>query len=115
MKRPLTSHEQELIYRFAERLSDPQRRRLLQDAADATAETINADGSIIRFHLAGYERPPYRGQHSLPVEGTVIDADGASISVLLHQDESDHLYELELVRFDDGDLVAPQWDTFRLT
>ena len=41
-----------------------------------------------------------------PVEGTVQDADGACVSVLLHQDENDRLYELELVRYEDGDEVG---------
>src|SRR5262245_2500498 len=102
--RPLKRHERELIDRIAERLDERQRRQLLEDADVATAETINDNGSIIRFHLQGYERPPYRGQHAIPVEAVVQDADGASISVLLHQDENDRLYELEFVRYDDGDL-----------
>jgi len=32
----------------------------------------------------------------------------------LHQDENDRLYELELVRYDDGDLMGPQWETLKL-
>jgi hypothetical protein len=114
MTRPLTHHERELIDRVAGYLREPQRGRLLDDAAVATAETVNTDGSIVRFHLAGYDRPAYRGQHALPVEGVVQDADGASISVLLHQDENDRLYELEYVRFDDGDLIAVRWETLSL-
>jgi hypothetical protein len=112
--RPLEQHERELIDRIAERLDERQRRQLLEDAGVATAETINDDGSIIRFHLQGYERPPYRGQHAIPVEAVVQDADGASISVLLHQDENDRLYELEFVRYDDGELMAPKWETLKL-
>ena len=115
MTRPLTRQERELIDRIAERLDERQRRQLLDDAAVATAEAVNDDGSIIRFYLEGYERPPYRGQHAVPVEGVVEDADGASITVLLHQDENDRLYELEFVRYDDGDLMAPKWDTLKLT
>lgn len=114
MTRPLTRRERELINRIAERLDEKQRRQLLDDAEAATAEAVNADSSIVRFHLKGYERPPYRGQHTVPVEGVVEDADGAPISVLLHQDENDRLYELEFVRYDDGDLIAPKWDTLRL-
>jgi uncharacterized protein DUF6984 len=114
MTRPLTRQERAIIDRFAERLDERQRRQLLEDAAVATAETINDDGSIIRFHLVGYEHPPHRGQHAFPVEGTVLDADGASVSVLLHQDENDRLYELEFVRYDDGDLIEPKWETLKL-
>ena len=58
--------------------------------------------------------PTYRGQHVFPVEGTVQDSDGASVSVLLHQDENDRLYELELVRYDDGDLINPKWETLKV-
>lgn len=114
MTRPLTPQERELIDRIADRLDERQRRQLLDDATVATAEAVNDDGSIIRFHLEGYDRPPYRGQHAVPVEGIVQDADGASISVLLHQDENNRLYELEFVRYDDGDLMAPKWDTLKL-
>jgi hypothetical protein len=114
MTRPLTRLERELIDRFADRMDEPLRRRLLEDAAVATAETVNDDGSIVRFHLQGYERPAYRGQHVFPVEGTVQDADGASVSVLLHQDENDRLYELELVRYDEGDLIEPKWETLKV-
>lgn len=42
------------------------------------------------------------------------DADGASVSVLLHQDENNRLYELEFVRYDDGDLVQLKWETLKL-
>jgi hypothetical protein len=114
MTRSLTPQERQIIDRFAERLDGPQQRQLLEDAAGATAEIINDDGSIIRFHLQGYEHPPYRGQHAVPVEGIVQDADGASVSVLLHQDENNRLYELEFVRYDDGDLLELKWETLKL-
>ena len=114
MSRLLTRLERELIGQFADRVDNEQREQLLQDASRAMAETVADDGSIIRFHIAGYERPPYRGQHPLPVEGTVQDADGASVLVLLHQDENDRLYELELVRNDGGDLIDPKWETLTL-
>jgi len=114
MRRQLTQQERDVIRSIAEGLDDNQRRRVLEDAALAMAEVINDDNSIIRFHLDNYVRPPYRGQHSLPVEGRVQDADGASLLLLLHQDENDRLYELELVRFEDGPVKGPRWETLKL-
>ena len=114
MTRPLTDHERRFVQQVAERLDQHDRNQLLQDAAVASAETINADGSIVRFHLAGYRRPLYRGQHAVPAEGTMQDADGAVISVLLHQDENNRLYELELIRYAEGNLIAPNWETLTI-
>jgi len=114
MRRQLVPQEREAIQSIASLLDEGPRSRLLDDLALASAEVLNDDGSIVRFHLDGYVRPPYRGQHPLPVEGALQDADGAHLSLLLHQDENDRLYELEIVRYEDGELKGPRWETLKL-
>jgi hypothetical protein len=80
----------------------------------ATAEPVFGDGSRITFTIVGYQRPVYKGQHPFRVEGKVQDQDGSELSVLLHADENGRLLELELVRFDKGEVIAPDWSTLRL-
>lgn len=112
--RDLTSAEKHVIREVAARLSDGDRDRLLADMEEATADASFIDGSRVGFSIAGYERPPYRGQHPFPVEGKVEDRDGCELSVLLHADENGRLLELELVRFDEGKVLGPVWSTLRL-
>ena len=80
----------------------------------ATAQTMPSVRSRITFMIAGYERPAYQGQHPFRVEGKVQDRDGSEISVLLYADENGRLLELELVRFDEGEVIEPDWSTMRL-
>lgn len=112
--RDLTPAERNVIREVARRLPDGERDRLLEDMERATAESQSVDGSRIVFSIAGYVRPPYRGQHPYPVEGKVQDRDGSELSVLLHADENGRLLELEVVRFDEGDVMGPVWGTLRL-
>lgn len=112
--RPLTDEEKSLIANFANRLGEEERRQLLEDMEKATAKLGTPDGSRVMFDIAGYERPPYRGQHSFGVEGRKSDSDGIELSVLLHADENGRLLELELIRWDSDDLLGPRWETLRL-
>jgi hypothetical protein len=112
--RSLTPSEKQVIRSFAERLSDPERDQLLADVESALVETITKDRSRIVFSIRGYDRPPYRGQHPFRVEGKVTDRDGVELSVLLHSDENGRLFELEIVRFDEGEVIAPDWNTLRV-
>ena len=99
---------------FASKLAKDQRAQLLKDLEDASAELGTADGSRVLFDIAGYERPPYRGQHPFSVEGRMLDSDGNELSVLLYADENDRLLELEFIRWDSCDLLGPRWDTLKL-
>jgi hypothetical protein len=112
--RPLTDNERDLISRAAEKLGDGGGERLLTDMESAVATPATADGSRIMFEIAGYKRPPYRGQHPFGVEGQMRDRDGTELSVLLHADENGRLLELEFVRWGDGDLIDPDWSTLSL-
>ena len=111
--RPLTNGEKSLIANFASRLGEEERQKLLADMENATATLGTPDGSRVKFDIAGYERPPYRGQHSFGVEGRMLDSDGVELSVVLHADENGRLLELELIRWDSADLLGPRWETLR--
>lgn len=112
--RPLTSDEKYVIQEIALRLPAEKRDQLLTDMERATAETVSGNSARVLFTIAGYERPPYRGQQPFHVEGMVQDQDGSELSVLLHADENGRLLELEVVRFDEGEVMKPDWSTLRL-
>jgi hypothetical protein len=84
---------------------------LKADLRGALVEEITPDGWRRRFHLPDVERSEYRGQLAVSVEGTVLDADGATVAVILYVDGNDRLYELELLRESDGDVIEPNWDS----
>ena len=86
----------------------------MDDLTKVAVESATDDGSRVVFEIAGYERPPSRGQHAFEVEGRMGDADGADITVSLYADENDRLYELELVRWDSGKIIDPDWKTLTL-
>lgn len=112
--RPLTHEERTLIVNFASKLDEAERTQLLEDLENSSATPGTPDGSRVLFDIAGYERPPYRGQHLFRVEGRMLDSDGTELSVLLHADENGRLLELELIRWDSNDLLGPRWETLRL-
>jgi hypothetical protein len=112
--RSLSNEEQNLITRFAEKLNENKRSQLLVDAAHATAKEVSTDGSRILFNIADYRRPSYHGQHSVGVDGRMLDADNAELSVCLYVDENGRLLELEFIRWDPTDLLSPQWSTLQV-
>jgi hypothetical protein len=114
MKRPLTSEERDLIARIAEKLGGSEGAQLLADSKNASAMSGTADSSRVLFEIPGYERPAYKGQHPYGVEGKMLDQDGAELSVLLHADENGRLFELEFIRWGEGNLIAPDWSTLKL-
>lgn len=111
--RILSDEETNLITHFANRLDTAERMQLLSDIAMASAEAVTPDGSRIKFEIAGYQRPPYRGQHPYGVEARMLDTDGAELSVLLHADKNGRLLELEFIRWDSNSLIAPRWETLK--
>lgn len=113
MKRAITPAEHMVVSRMVEKVPDQQRSQLLADLKNATAEPVNPDGSIVRFEIAGYERAPSIGRHT-SVDGVAKDGDGAHLNVILFTDLNDRLYELEIVRFEAGPIVGPDWTTLQL-
>jgi hypothetical protein len=109
-----SDNEMQLIARIAEKLAPDERAQLLADAANATVESVVPDESRLIFHIAGYRRPSYDGQHSYGAEGTMLDGDSAELEVLLFADKDGRLLELEFVRYDPGDLVGPRWETLNV-
>ncbi len=85
--------------------------QLLSDLQNAVVED---DGNFRVFHIDGYIRPPYRGQNSFGVTGSMLDRDGKELAVDLYADHLGRLLGLEIIRTDGGDVVAPQWATLRL-
>ena len=110
MKRPLTETENMLVVRMAAKLPDRQRVQIIADLEHATAEPLNDDSSIVRFEIVGYQRAPSIGRHT-SVDGVAKDGDGAHLNVILFTDQNDRLYELEIVRFENGAIVGPDWTT----
>lgn len=117
--RKLSENEKNLISSFAQKLPIKEKEQLLADASNAMAKEINSDGSIVRFEISGYQRPPNSGQHQFGVEGKMFDSDNVNLSVFLYADRDNRLLELELMRLDTNYIViAPQWNTlsvFELT
>jgi hypothetical protein len=112
--RTLTTVERQVISAIADELGSADRAQLLADVENATARTAARDGSVVEFDIAGYARPPFVGQQPFNVEGRVRDSDGAELEVLLHADHNGRLLELELVRYEKGDVIAPDWSTLQL-
>lgn len=114
MRRELTDSEKSFIRDVAARLAPTNAARLLDDLTSARAESMLDDGSLVLFHIHGHERPNERGQHTYPYEGTLRDADGAVVDVLLFADPSDRLFQLEFLRWGDGPLLKPDWTTLKI-
>ncbi len=43
----------------------------------------------------------------------VLDADGAALAVELAIDENGRLFDLRVIRCQDGDVINPDWSTLR--
>ena len=114
MNRPLTKGERDLIARIGKKLGGGEGAQLLADLENASVLSATGDGARAQFAIAGYDRPPYRGQHPYGVEGKMLDQDGAELSVLLHADENGRLLELEFIRWGEGNLIDPDWGSLRL-
>ena len=112
--RPLTHEERMLVAKFASKLGESERVQILEDLEVTLATRCTPDGSRIGFEIIGYERPLYQGQHPFGVEGRMLDADGAELSVLLHADKNGRLLELEFIRWDSRDIIGPCWETLNI-
>jgi hypothetical protein len=112
--RALTEGEKGVVRQFADRLEVSLRQQVLADLDRSMAEPAIPDSSVVRFVLADYARPPYEGQHSFGVEGRMLDKDDVEVSVVLYADQNDRLLELEFIRWGDGNLLGPRWDTLRV-
>lgn len=110
MIRPITNFEKNFILGIAERLPEDQKARLVFDMEHASAEIDVDDNSWVVFHIKGYQRPPYEGEIPFDIEGRIKDQDGSDVSVILHLDQNRRLFELEMIKWGEGDLINPKWD-----
>jgi hypothetical protein len=114
MRQPTTT-EIFAVNWFAERLSAGERAALLNDLDNSTAQVLQDEQLIVRFELRGYTRPTPAFDRLLPVDACVSDRDGARLSVVLSTDQNGRLFELRVIRFEQGPVLGPDWSTLRLS
>jgi hypothetical protein len=114
MTRALRSNEMYALRMLSTKMKAEEAKQLLLDISDCQVEEATSDGGRLIFVIPGYQRPPYIGQHSYTVGGAIEDADGSEVGVNLYADENHRVLELELIRWNDGPLQKPNWDSFRL-
>lgn len=112
--RELRLEESEAIRQMANRLTDSERAQIAEDLRCAYVLTSESQPGWIVLGLRGYERPAFRGQRPFGVDGRMLDTDGAEITVVLHADANGRLLEIELIRWDEREPIAPQWSSFEV-
>ena len=113
--RDLSELESNLISAMADALPPDVSQRIRADLRIATVAKELPDRSMLTLQLGGYTRPPRCGQHRFPVEGKMLDQDGALLHALLFADTNDRLLELEIIRWDGANLIEPDLGTFEPT
>jgi hypothetical protein len=111
--RSLTASEVSVVHWFADRVDPSLKQSLLTDLHKATAEESCDEHLMIRFEIEGYTRPPFRFERLVPVDAAVLDADCATLDVTLSLDENGRLYKLEVLRFEKGPVLRPDWTSLR--
>jgi len=119
--RGLTEAERRVIMLLAAQFkSEIEREQLLADLDHCSVQETVADGSILAFDVAGYQRPPehgrwqYRGKGGFVVDGLVKDADGTEMEVMLLADANHRIWEFEIVRYHPGPVIKPDWSSFKV-
>jgi hypothetical protein len=119
--RSLTESERRVILLLADQFkSSEEREQLLVDLDRCSVRETVADGSILAFDIAGYQRSSghgrgqYRGKDGFVVDGLVKDADGTEMDVMLLADANHRVWEFEIVRYHPGSVIGPDWSTFRV-
>jgi hypothetical protein len=111
--RPISPVEEQIVHWFAKRVADPQGQSLLWGLDTSTVEEVRDEHLSIMFHLKSYARPPGPIVRPVPVDAMVQDADGAKLAATLFTDENGRLLELEVLRFEPGPVLRPDWATLR--
>lgn len=111
--RKLTQSESSAIRTLGSLIADDGlRSQFLIDINEVEVTEEAPDGSRLRFHLPTVQVQSYRGQDSFrgrdgfPVEGEMLDADGAPIEVYFYQ-ANGRVFELELLRPDGQSVLNP--------
>lgn len=105
--RSVSELERALIEGVAQRLPSANSEKLLDDLESASVDDSSPGATRLSFTIDGYSHPLYEGQHQYPVEIRIRDMDGADVTAILYADSNDRLYELELIRWDGGEIVSP--------
>jgi hypothetical protein len=82
----------------------PGRDELRTQLGSLTARQVEKDGTLILRCDSGSPSP---GKHRLAVEGMCKDADGMTISVLLHLNKDGFMHMLEIIKYDGTPIVRP--------
>ena len=82
----------------------PGRDELRAQLGSVTAKQIEDDGTLILRCVSG---PPSRKKHTLATEGTCKDADGMTVSVMLHIDKDGFMNMLEIYKYDFSPIINP--------
>jgi len=105
--RSVSELERALIEGVAQRLPSSNSDKLLDDLESASVDDSSPGATRLSFTIGGYSHPLYEGQRQYPVEIRMRDVDGADITAILYADVNDRLYELELIRWDGGEVLCP--------
>ncbi|MGA9659595.1 MAG: hypothetical protein WBQ60_10900 [Asticcacaulis sp.] len=107
----LNQEEIGVISKIVNNLPLSEKQKIIDDINNSKIIIENEDRSIIKFQILNYIRPS-SGQVPYDVEGQVFDSDGAKLSVILYVDSNFRILEFELVKYDDGPVINPVWETF---
>ena len=105
--RKLHAHERLLIEAVAKVLPAEPAAQLRADVDAAMA--VDQSRALVGFVVAGHARSEPPGDHPYPVEIEVPDADGEALSIILFADGDGRLLQLEIIRWDDEAVTAPNW------
>jgi len=109
----LNDLENRIFEVIAEDLPPLEKSQLTYDLQHLTTVRRASAGEVINFEIEGYDRPPYKGQNPYSMEGSMLDEDGAELCIIPFKDQNGRLLELEIIRWEDGDMINPQIDTIR--
>lgn len=101
--RQLDARERGLLEKLLE-ADFPGRDELRTQLDSLTAKQIDQDGTLSL--RCGSGRPSPR-KYKLPFEGICKDADGGTISILLHADKDGFLSMLEIIKDDGSPIINP--------
>ncbi|HXB62438.1 MAG TPA: hypothetical protein VNU94_06270 [Acidobacteriaceae bacterium] len=101
--RQLNIRERELLEKLLEGAIEGRDELRIQ-MSSLTVKQIEKDGTLsLRCEFG----PPSPGKYAPVAEGWCKDADGMTISVLLHVGKDGYMHMLEIMRLDGADIVVP--------
>jgi hypothetical protein len=101
--RHLNERERELLAKLLS-VEFPGRDELRTQLTSLTGKQIKEDGTL-KFRCDSGS--PSSSRYRLAMEGTTKDADGGTISVMLHIDNAGFMHMLEIVKYGDSPIITP--------